>query len=214
MKGDDVYLAARALGGLIKLSMHWSGKWRLAWTKESGIRAPRSSDRVEERWHRPAEFRPGWTRGPSVIVPAVDMREPFSRRPEKIGKPVVWSPAPRSGYSYRFVLLFAAPGVASKDWQSAVDSPGVLIGTVKLRDSQTVLLTRHEAPLVEKESSFIDKHKGGTWIDYPHHRPEQVEASLFTAGSDDAGHPYILDVPFGWENVRGPRERDPRLRSP
>ena len=94
-----------------------------------------------------------------------------------------------------------------KAWQSVV-SPGALLGSIKLLDGQTVLLTRYEAPLVEKESSFIEKHKGGTWIDYPDHRPELVEASLFTAGSDDAGHPYILDVPLGWENVRGPQERE------
>jgi len=206
-KGNEVSLAARVLGGHIKLSMHWSGNWRLAWTKQSGILAPGSTDRVEERWTRPAEFLPGWTRGPAVIVPAVDIRQSFSRRAEKKVKPVVWSPAPRPGYSHRFVLLFGAAGVPHKAWQSVV-SPGALLGSIKLLDGQTVLLTRYEAPLVEKESSFIEKHKGGTWIDYPDHRPELVEASLFTAGSDDAGHPYILDVPLGWENVRGPQERE------
>jgi len=30
---------------------------------------------------------------------------------------------------------------------------------------------------------------------------EGLEASVFSAGTDDTGYPCLLDIPLGWENV-------------
>jgi hypothetical protein len=82
VQGNDVYLAARVLTGFIKISLHRSGIWRLAWTDQSGIRTQGSSDRVEARWQRPQEFRQGWTQGPAVIVPNSGIQRPFRHPPD------------------------------------------------------------------------------------------------------------------------------------
>jgi hypothetical protein len=49
---EKVYLGTRSMLGFIKLSLHSSGNWRVAWTTESGLVAPTSDsgDRVEKRW--------------------------------------------------------------------------------------------------------------------------------------------------------------------
>lgn len=80
--GDDVYLGARDVRW-IKLSMHHSGIWRYAWTEESGLKTPGSADRVINRWSRPADFVPGWTQGPSLIVPNTGIRRPFKHRSQR-----------------------------------------------------------------------------------------------------------------------------------
>jgi hypothetical protein len=109
VQGNDVYLAARDLIGQIKYSLHRSGQWRLAWTEKSGQRAEGSTDRVEGRWKRPPEFRPGWTQGPAVIVPNSGIQRPFRRRRDDDQAPVLWSPTARPGHSHRFVVLLARP---------------------------------------------------------------------------------------------------------
>ena len=68
-QGNDVYLSSRLMGRYLKISLHAKDVWRFAWTKESEILMEGTNDRVIHRWRRPPQFRPGWTRGISVIVP-------------------------------------------------------------------------------------------------------------------------------------------------
>jgi hypothetical protein len=56
--------------------------------------------------------------------------------------------------------------------------------------------------MAEKESSYTYGFTSDMRITYPDAIPEEVEASVFMAGTDDAGYPYLLDIPMGWENVR------------
>jgi hypothetical protein len=52
---SDVYIAARALIGNLKVSLHESGVWRIAFTEEhkEGQASTHDKDRVIERWNRP-----------------------------------------------------------------------------------------------------------------------------------------------------------------
>lgn len=200
---DDVYLAARVMGGWIKLSMHRSGIWRLAWTAQSGIRAQGSSDRVGERWQRPPEFRAGWIQGPAVIVPNTGIERPFTHVTDAERIPIVWSPTPKPGHKLHFTLLFASADASPESWQTVFRAGDKVVGTLTLRNRSMVALSRREVPMVEKESSYIIGFVADMKINYAQDVPEACEASVFTAGTDDAGHPYILDMPLGWENVRG-----------
>jgi hypothetical protein len=58
--------------------------------------------------------------------------------------------------------------------------------------------------MVEKESSFIHSFVQDMRIHCKAEAPEICEASVFIADTDDAGYLYVLDMPLGWENVRGP----------
>ncbi len=191
------------MGSLIKLSMHRSGIWRLAWTAPSGICAQGSSDRVEERWQRPPEFRAGWTQGPSVIVPNTGVERPFSHVTGAERIPIVWSPTPKPGNKLHFTLLFASADASPESWQTVFRASDKLIGAVTLRNRSVVALFRREVHMVEKETSYVIGFVADMKINYSQDIPETCEASVFTAGTDDAGHPYILDMPLGWENVPG-----------
>ena len=203
VQGNDVYLAARTMVSLLKLSLHRSGKWRLAWTESSQIRARNSPDRVEERWNRPAEFRAGWTQGPALIVPNTTVQTPFGRAADNDRVPIVWVPTPNLGSKHHFTILFASRDAPVDSWKTVFRPGDHLLGTLDQRNGDQVALCQREVPLIEKESSYISGFVSDMKINYPDEIPTACEASVFTAGTDDAGHQYILEIPLGWENVRG-----------
>jgi hypothetical protein len=45
VQGNDVYLGARIITGVVKLSMHRSGIWRYAFTERSGTKLDRQGYR-------------------------------------------------------------------------------------------------------------------------------------------------------------------------
>ena len=67
--GDkDPFLGCYRQGmGLFKISMH-PDDTLVAFTAQSGAKFENGS-RVDKTWPRPPEFRPGWTIGPSILVP-------------------------------------------------------------------------------------------------------------------------------------------------
>jgi hypothetical protein len=111
VKGSEIYLATRQTGGEFKLSLHSSGTWNSAFTFESNARlTDRGSGRVTRRhstWTRPAEFAPGWTKGPSVVIPWVSWHDeltgPVVYHPE-----TTWYPAPPEAGEICFTLLISS----------------------------------------------------------------------------------------------------------
>lgn len=198
-----MYLGARHLGGLIKLSMHRSGIWRLAWSHESGLKAQSSEDRVEERWSRPPEFRPGWTQGPSVIAPHSGIDRPFRHNKQDNLDKVLWIPTPTPENKHHFTVLFASPSAPTESWAEVVRPSDRKVGILELRNGGQVVLCQREVAMVDKERSFILQFVKNMRINYDAKIPEVTGASVFSAGTDDAGNPYLLDIALGWENVFG-----------
>jgi hypothetical protein len=66
---NDIYLgASKGAMSSFKVSLHKSGVWVLAATKESRATFEKGNRRAT-RWLRPSEHAPGVTRGPSIFVP-------------------------------------------------------------------------------------------------------------------------------------------------
>lgn len=62
--GNDVYLAPRLKGGEFKISLHGSGKWRLAFTNEYIKRMPAGTWEADRRFEslERTEQAPGFSR--------------------------------------------------------------------------------------------------------------------------------------------------------
>lgn len=204
VQGNDVYLAARFLTGLMKLSLHQSGIWRLAWTEQSGVRAKGSTDRVQTRWQRPPEFRPGWTQGPAVIIPNSGIQKPFRHSSDEDTTRVVWSPTPKPGHELRFTVLFANSKAPADSWQTVLRVGDAYLGKLNLKNGDKVVLCRRELVMQYKQISFVIPFVQDMHINYPAEVPEVYGASVNFAGTDDEGHPYLVDMALGWDNVRGP----------
>jgi hypothetical protein len=111
---DEVYIAARGAASDMKISLHSSGRWRSAFTERHLQRPkpliPPGADRAFEKWIRPAEFAPGWTRGFSIIVPTSEVVpcDVVIDSPDE----VLWIAAPLEGWAVHFDILLSTPEAA------------------------------------------------------------------------------------------------------
>lgn len=107
-KKSDVYVANRHVASQLKVSLHESGVWRLAYTAEYAAtlkaRGEGSEDRLQARWQRPPEARPGWTHAISVVVPVAELWKP--EPPLPIPSEVTWRRAPAPGMESHFAVFF------------------------------------------------------------------------------------------------------------
>ena len=93
---SDVYLGARPIAGAVRVSLHESGKWRFAFTKEHQF-GPKplirpDEDRAKFKWDRPPEVFPGLTRAFVISVPSSELMEPAG--PPELQRPAIWLPIP------------------------------------------------------------------------------------------------------------------------
>lgn len=71
---SDVYLVCRALGGVLKTSLHESGNWHVSFSQEAfedrveGA-IPSLSTRFVEKWARPSGLAPGVTLAYRIVTP-------------------------------------------------------------------------------------------------------------------------------------------------
>jgi hypothetical protein len=93
--------------GIFKFSLHRSGAWILAATKQSGATFQRGNRRAKQ-WSRPLEHVQGVTRGPSILVPHTSLGA-RKLQPSEAGKKVHWYPAPGPGETVEFSLYFVRP---------------------------------------------------------------------------------------------------------
>ena len=203
VEANDVYLASRFAARLLKFSLHQSGIWRLAWTSESGVKAKDSNDRVEKRWQRPAEFYPGWVQGPSVIVPYTNIEKSFEHNKKPYLNKVIWVLPPTPGNKHHLTILFVDSSATQESWKRALRHNDLVLGSLGLRNGNKVVLSQREVPMVEKEYSYVNFTKNDMKITYDSIVPEVFGSSLWAHGTDDNGHPCVMDLALGWENVVG-----------
>lgn len=123
---DDVYLGPRSQTGAIKLSLHRSGRWRMAWTEKyaKSVGMPHDVDRVLTRWDPPEEVRPGWRQAVTLLVTP----ESVAQQPPQdsgLGK-VAFFPAPNPDGGLWFHILIGQPG------SELAVTGAVEIGTLRL----------------------------------------------------------------------------------
>ncbi len=137
---DDVYLGPRWQTDAIKLSLHRSGLWRMAWTDEyaKSVGLPDDVNRVLTRWEPPGELRPGWRHAVTVLVtPESLVQQSPERRPNK----VAFYPPPNPDGALWFRILIGQPGS-----ELAVTS-AVEVGTLRLPSGGMVAVIVRPGPL-------------------------------------------------------------------
>lgn len=103
-----MFIAARPLAGIYKVSLHDSGDWRYQWVRpEIAERYAPGQGRLIERWPRPMAFGAGWTRAFVVWVPESDIM-PIVDDTES-GEDVSWIPKPPPGKVATFQVVVGAP---------------------------------------------------------------------------------------------------------
>ncbi len=107
---DDVYLGPRSQTHAIKLSLHRSGRWRMAWTEKyaKSVGMPDDVDRVLTWRDPPEEVRPGWRHAVMLLVTPESVAQQLPQD-SGLGK-VAFFPAPNPDDGLWFRLLIGQPG--------------------------------------------------------------------------------------------------------
>jgi hypothetical protein len=164
VSGSDAYIAARPTAGSIKVSLHASGVWRYAFTEEhmTGPRplVPADRDRVLDRWPRPPEFAPGWTRGFSILVPASEVQP----SPAAIQKPseIVWFDLPSAGHMTVFDVLIAAPGAQGSEGRGYATAAGFenatqVVTVLDLASGERLWVVAHQEEISEEQAASFEE---------------------------------------------------------
>jgi hypothetical protein len=170
---DEVHVSVRTTRDEIMLTAYPSGRWRIA------------VGPVVSRWTRPKEFRPGWTRGPDLVIPysASTVRTPAK---DSATEPIAWLPPPMPLHLARFTLLFASARAEVSQWRPT-DPPGTQSVTVlPLRTAGSLHLCRVDEPITPEE--FADFAPGAT--DLPGDRAREFAVIIST---DQAGRPSLRE---------------------
>jgi hypothetical protein len=212
--GNDVYLTGRLMGRYLKISLHAKDDlhlkdvWRFAWTEESQILVEGTNDRVIHRWRRPPQFRPGWTRGVSLIVPWTPIGHHFPAADAPAGKSVQWLRPPAPGHKVVFTILFAAPDLPEGAWESIREPGDRNLGQLVLPNGESVHVAVRRARLEPTEEAEAEKLANELRIHLAADAsPENIQGASamvwFTAKED--GSPIIMNAGLGPGNLTQPR---------
>lgn len=147
---DDVYLGPRWDTGGIKLSLHRSGRWRMAWTDEyaESVGLPVGAERVLGRWEPPADIRSGWLHAVTVLVTRESMAQHVT--PERKPGKVAFFPPPNEDGGLWFRILIGRPSGADVTIRGAVE-----VGGLELPSGGVVAVVVRPGPLTPGTGSVV-----------------------------------------------------------
>jgi len=191
---SDVYIATRSLAGIFKMSLHASGVWVVAFTKQSG--AIFESNRRGKAWRRPPEFAPGWTMGLSICIPRLDDSRLANER-QFDNKPIRWLPSPAVGNARWLTVVFSRHRDA--DPREALPDLAEDVGSLELADGGRVWVLSAERRLTDEEKKPVldvrDPLKVGA------QDPKQINfSSVLWITTSPSGPPMIVEIVLGPED--------------
>jgi hypothetical protein len=96
----------------LKVSLHRSGIWRIAYVADIKRRDP-TTDRLVLRWQRP-ESRHGWTPSLATFVPSIQPDSPFAAEAEEDHR-IDWTALPAEGLKVILKVLISNAGIGERD---------------------------------------------------------------------------------------------------
>lgn len=139
----DVYIACRDNFKTSKVSLHVSGRWRMAFTSEAVENNPAlvadGQDRAWEVWDRPPEIIPDMVRAFQLIFPTPQLLLSPDQRPQKKWKDVVYIEAAPPG-KLTVLTLFITRGEPTLAHES---EPSFCLASLKLGENLYGQLVAH-----------------------------------------------------------------------
>jgi len=207
VQGNEVYLGVREYLHAIKVSLHSSGIWRIAFVEK--IEKPDvRTDRVIVKWQRPAEFINGWTGSVAILISSIEPNRSFSNQTEFDDKHIKFFKPPSTGNKYLFKVLFSSPEISDDEWKKIILPNDQLACQLKKRNGEKVwLLLREENLTINEEEIIRDTMKKikinlKPGIDI-NSITSPTRAILIDSEDepDITKQPTLIDIPLGKENI-------------
>jgi hypothetical protein len=138
---DEVHLAVRASNEEVALTIYPTGRWRI--TVGTAV----------SKWTRPKDFRPGWSRGPDLIIPPSDGPVDVPATDPHPTEPIHWLPPSAPGIRARFSLLIATPSAELSHWRPPEVPGSQNLVMLPLRTAGTLHLYRIDEPLTADDAA-------------------------------------------------------------
>jgi hypothetical protein len=191
-KKSEIYLACRSLGGSLKASLHESGAWHVAFTKEAFEREVRDAipekGRFIEKWPRPAETAPGMTLAFRIVTPWSAATIPL----EQSGfKDVLWLPPADEPNATEIDIFIVKPTTVVSGWPGKRSMSTSLIGSIPLENGETVWAVYWVVPVPDLTKSTKGTARFFKGKTEKHLEGEGLRALVF--GAEPDGSRVICD---------------------
>jgi len=158
---SDVYLACRALGGVLKASLHQSGSWHVAYSQktfEADVQGaiPSQQDRFMKKWLRPEPITPGVTLAFRIVTPYSAVTSPINQRDKK----VIWIPNCPPGRATEIDIILVLPTTPVTGWLGKNKMGTKLIGFYDLVSGESVWAVRWVTDMPDLSQAT----KGSGWF--------------------------------------------------
>lgn len=196
--GGDLYLAARSMANISKISFHQSGINRFA-TNEKIKRMDNASDRVIHKWKRPPESVPGWTEGFGIVVPPRITRAPFKKHIEE--KHVNFFPPPAQDRKVIFKILLSPKMSGAEDVRQLLTPREIKIhGRVETNRELAWLISFYDV-FSPAERALVTGHFDKLKIHLKPGRTGSGIGQAFLHILEPGQLTFLVDVELGRENL-------------
>jgi uncharacterized protein YfaT (DUF1175 family) len=204
---NDVYIAARVAASEMKVSLHGSGVWRDAFTEKHLAREnaliDSSRDRAVDRWSRPPEFAPGWTRAFAIIVPSSEVVP----SEVEIAKPddIIWIDPLPEGWETHLTVLLSAPGATGSEGRGFATAVGrenftEVVTRLELANGEHVWVVAHAEQMTEESRLNLEALResilsgGAAVIEQAAADDEPHDLRGFAGGYQEDGTRFYADI--------------------
>jgi hypothetical protein len=201
VQGDEVYFGALQLMPALKVSLHKSGKWHIAWCKS--VTRPEPNNRVICKWRRPPPMR-GFVPGISVVVDPFFPKQPFLNK--AITDPEIkWLPLALYGKVLGLKTIIATKA-ADLDSSRLPPDERILARIPKSNGENVLLIAQNFSPppwvwsSIAKWRSEIKIHYSADNFDKAR-LMDTTRALSISLPRYPHEAPAIYDLSLGWENV-------------
>lgn len=192
-RGNDVYLACRDNFREMKLSLHASGSWRLAFTSEAveqnpALRLP-SGDRVISKWQPNLDASQAVVAF-ELVVPPVSL---YLGPKQRVGWPtdVVFVELPeREGIVMAVAVVIVN---STQPIQFSEDKPGFVFGVLALPSGRSAQLVAVQYQLEQFSASVASAINAAARVLKAENAPREGVAVLF--GERENGSSWIVSLP-------------------
>jgi hypothetical protein len=146
----DVYVACRALGNALKLSLHESGRWQIAFDSQQfsqmfdGANAP--PDRFMGKWEKPAPLASDLTLACRIHIPWHATTIPDPSPDSKVH----WIECAPRGQSVEVAVFLLERPPDKSDWPGRDSMQTKLVGQLPLDGGGSVCIVYHTCPAIEQ----------------------------------------------------------------
>jgi hypothetical protein len=143
---NDLYLSCREIGGALKVSLHESGQWHVAYFQEFFDKNVEDSDLIKkgrfiDRWSPPAEIAPGVTLAFGIVTPWSSVTASID---DADARRIHWIPSAPEGHALEIAIVLTRSGTSVSGWPGRQTMNTELVGSIELDSGDSVWIVYRE----------------------------------------------------------------------